>query len=78
MFGVWYSDQSTCGREIVSGLANDWTTAQLLAKRLYTIRRKLDGIDAVSTGIFFFKSGELYTGRIPDRWQIMPLLTSNT
>ena len=75
---IWYLDKSTHGREVISGVADSWTSAELLARRLYTIRKKVDLIENVSTGIFLFMANELYTGRPPARWQVMPLLTSNT
>lgn len=74
---IWYVDRSTNGQEIVAGVTATWSSAEALAKRLYTIRKRIDGMKDVSTGIFLFKDQELYTSRIPAKWQIMPIMTSN-
>ena len=74
---IWYVDRSTNGQEIVAGFTATWSSAEALAKRLYTIRKRIDGMKDVSTGIFLFKDQELYTSRIPAKWQIMPIMTSN-
>ena len=74
---VWYKDASV-GRETCVGACSTWEEAKVLAGRLYTIRKKIDEAEELSTGIFLFTPGELDTVRSPKRWQIMPLLTSNT
>ena len=49
-----------------------------MAGDLYSVRKNIDNARDVVTGIFLFEPGILYTSRKPQRWQVMPLLTSNT
>jgi hypothetical protein len=74
---VWYKDASV-NKETCVGACSTWDEARSLAGRLYTVKKKIDDSENLSTGIFLFSPGELYTARSPKRWQIMPLLTSNT
>ena len=49
-----------------------------MANDLYTVKKKIDKARDVATGVFLFEPGVLYTSTKPQRWQVMPLQTSNT
>ena len=76
-YGIWYKD-STTNKEIVAGITTTWPNAKSMAENLYAIRRNIDNTRDVSTGIFLFEPDKIYTSSVPKRWQVMPLLTSNT
>lgn len=77
LYCVWFID-STTDRERCVGACTSWAEAKIMANRLYTIKKKIDQSEELSTGFFLYSPGELYTAEKPKRWQIMPLLTSNT
>lgn len=76
MYAVWFQDADSI-KERVVGVSKSWDTAQSMAMRLYSIRKKVDGMKDVSTGIFFLDDSILYTSSKPRRWQITPLLSSD-
>jgi hypothetical protein len=77
LYCVWYID-STTEKERCVGVCRTWSEARVMANQLYTIKKKIDQSENLSTGFFLYIPGELYTLKKPKRWQIMPLLTSNT
>ena len=76
-YGIWYKDPSL-DREVVVGICHMWAEATKMASDLYAVRKNIDKSQDVITGIFLFEPGILYTSKKPQRWQVMPLLTSNT
>ncbi len=76
-YGIWYThvDQP---KEIVAGLCHNWMDAKRMAADLYSVKKNIDNAREVTTGIFLFEPGILYTSTKPRRWQVMPILTSNT
>ncbi len=76
MYAVWYQNASST-KERVVGISSSWDTAHDMAKRLYSIKKKVDGMENISTGIFFLEDSILYTSSKPRRWQITPLLSSD-
>lgn len=74
---VWYTDENSA-KEVVSGICHSWSTAVKMAGDLYTVKKKIDQAREITTGIFLFEPGVLYTSSKPKRWQVMPLQTSNT
>lgn len=47
-----------------------------MAKDLYTIKKKIDELEDVATGVFLMDQGLLYTSCKPKKAQVLPLLTS--
>lgn len=74
---VWFTDENNA-REVVSGICHTWPAAVKMAGDLYAIKKKIDKARDITTGIFLFEPGILYTSSKPKRWQVMPLQTSNT
>ena len=63
---------------MVTGICHSWMDAKRMATDLYAIKKNIDNARDVVTGIFLYEPGVLYTSKKPRRWQVMPLLTSNT
>ena len=74
MFAVWYSEGRS--KEYIVGFSSNKKTAYKMAKDLYTIKRKIDELKDVATGVFLMNEGSLYTSCKPKTAQVLPLLTS--
>ena len=74
IFAVWFKvpDQE----EMVVGITSSKKDAYKMARDLYAIKKNIDGIDQVSTGVYMMESGKLYTSVKAKRAQVTPLLTS--
>ena len=74
IFAVWFKvpDQE----EVVVGITSSKKDAYKMARDLYAIKKNIDGIDQVSTGVYMMESGKLYTSVKAKRAQVTPLLTS--
>ena len=76
-YGIWFTS-SDVASEMVVGICHNWPEAREMAQNLYTIKTSIDNARDVCTGIFLFEPGVIYTSHKPRRWQVMPLMTSNT
>ena len=76
MFAVWYTKNKS--KERVVGFSLNKKTAYKMARDLYTVKKKIDKLKDVTTGVFLMKEGSLYTSSTnrPKRAQVLPLLTS--
>jgi hypothetical protein len=75
MFAVWFT--STSDRETIVGTASTWASAELMAKNLYSIKRGIEKMENISTGIYLMEDSILYTSSKPRRWQVTPLRSSD-
>ena len=76
-YGIWFTS-SDVASEMVVGICHNWQEAREMAQNLYTIKTGIDNACDVCTGVFLFEPGIIYTSYKPKRWQVMPLMTSNT
>ena len=74
-FAIW-SKENVSSHEKILGICVDYQHAVELAKRLYTIKKKIDGEVDIATGYFVMDVGNLYTSEKPIYRQVMPLLTT--
>ena len=74
VFAVWF--QIANQEESVVGITSIKKDAYKMARDLYTIKKNIDGIDHVSTGVYMMELGKLYTSTKAERSQVTPLLTS--
>ena len=76
-YGIWFTSSDVTS-EMVVGICHNWQEAREMAQNLYTIKTGIDNACDVCTGVFLFEPGIIYTSYKPKRWQVMPLMTSNT
>ncbi len=76
-YGIWFTSADITPETVV-GICHNWQEAREMARNLYTIKTSIDNARDVCTGIFLFEPGVIYTSHKPKRWQVMPLMTSNT
>ena len=74
VFAVWF--QIADQEESIVGITTVKKDAYKMARDLYTIKKNIDGIDQVSTGVYLMEPGKLYTSVKAKRAQVTPLLTS--
>ena len=74
VFAVWF--KSLDQEETIVGITTSKKDAYRMAKDLYAIKKNIDGLEQVSTGIDMMELGKLYTSAKPKRAQVTPLLTS--
>ena len=75
MFAVWYSIDN--GPETIIGVSGQRSIADKMATSLYSIKKNIDNMKNVSTGIYLMEDSILYTSSKPRRWQITPLRSSD-
>lgn len=75
MFAVWFLNAS--GHEVIVGITNTWSKADLMARNLYSIKHRIEKMEDISTGIYLMEDSMLYTSSKPRRWQITPLRSSD-
>jgi len=76
-YGIWYTSAKEQSENIV-GICHGWQEAREMAQNLYSIKSGIEDARDVCTGIFLFEPGIIYTSQKPKRWQVMPIMTSNT
>ena len=74
IFAVWF--QTADQEESIVGITTVKKDAYKMARDLYAIKKNIDGIDQVSTGVYLMEPGKLYTSVKAKRAQVTPLLTS--
>ena len=74
IFAVWFKTPDN--GEMIVGISTDKREAYKMARDLYTIKKKIDGKENVSTGVYMMEQGKLYTSAKAKRAQVTPLLTS--
>ncbi len=74
MFAVWYTEAGST--EQVVGLSKDRKRAYDMARDLYAVKKKIDNLQDLTTGVSLMVDGVLYTSSKPKRAQVLPLLTS--
>tara|TARA_Y100001970_G_scaffold263984_1_gene350039 strand:+ start:2111 stop:2371 length:261 start_codon:yes stop_codon:yes gene_type:complete len=75
---VWYRGSNN-EHDIVVGTANKWSIAKSMAENLYASKKKMDGIEELSTGVTRVEFGTLYMKQKPKgRWQILPIMSVDT
>jgi hypothetical protein len=75
MFAVWYSIDN--GIEITVGVTAQRSMADTMASNLYSIKKNIDKMENISTGIYLMEDSILYTSSKPRRWQVTPLRSSD-
>lgn len=76
-YGIWYTTAKEQSESVV-GICHTWQEAKAMAQNLYHIKKNIENARDVCTGIFHFEPGIIYTSLKPKRWQVMPIMTSNT
>jgi hypothetical protein len=75
MFAVWYSIDN--GPETIVGITGRRSMADTMARNLYSVKKNIDDMKNVSTGIYLMEDSMLYTSSKPRRWQVTPLRSSD-
>ena len=76
VFLVWFRLDGD-DHDRVAGTAPVWSTAERMAKDLYTLKKVAENLPVTSAGIKRSMDGELYSGNdFAARWVILPLLTA--
>tara|TARA_A200000159_G_scaffold163460_1_gene189777 strand:- start:10994 stop:11224 length:231 start_codon:yes stop_codon:yes gene_type:complete len=74
MYAVWYTEGDS--RERIVGISLNKEIAYDMARNLYSIKKNIDKLECIATGVFLMSEGSLYTSSIPKKAQVLPLLTS--
>ena len=75
MFAVWYSIDN--GLDVIVGVAGKRAMADTMARNLYSVKKNIDDMENISTGIYLMEDSILYTSSKPRRWQVTPLRSSD-
>ena len=61
----------------IAGVAPSYSAGVEMAERIYSIKKVIDKLDVVSTGVKSCQVGTLYSNEIfQQRWQTVPLKTA--
>lgn len=74
VFAVWFKTPDQ--EEMIVGITGSKKDAYKMARDLYAIKKNIDGLVGVTTGVFNMELGKLYTTSKAKRSQVTPLLTS--
>ena len=74
VYAVWFKTPDQ--EEMVVGITASKKDAYRMARDLYTIKKNIDGLAQVSTGVCMMELGKLYTSMKAKSAQVTPLLTS--
>lgn len=73
---VWYRLEGD-DHDRIGGISTSYTAGVEMAERIYSIKKVIDKLPVVSTGLKLYQAGQLYSHEnFEQRWQTVPLKTA--